>query len=333
TFSFIDQSTGNPTQWKWDLGNGAISSLKNPSATYFNPGTYTIRLVVKNAAGADSLVKTNFITVHANPTVAFGASDTSGCMPMGVQFTDSSLAGSGTISSWQWDFGDGTISSQQHPQHTYNAAGNYTVTLKVTNSKGCSKSISKQQFIDVSAGVDASFSYSSPNICSAPAAVQFSNTTAGTGNMSYLWNFGDGHTSTDADPVHTYTANGAYTVTLIATSSQGCVDSFQMQNLSIGTQQADFVSPVTACIGEAVNFTNNSSPLPLNSKWIFSDGTVITSLHAVKTFQAAGTYTIKLVSNFTKTHHTCAGVKTGVCFRARLANRFPKRIPGRSKYL
>src|SRR5215203_3713798 len=55
---FTDQSTGNPTQWKWDLGNGATSTLKNPSATYFNPGTYPIKLVVKNAATSDSTVKT-----------------------------------------------------------------------------------------------------------------------------------------------------------------------------------------------------------------------------------------------------------------------------------
>src|SRR6266571_2862225 len=61
--NFTDQSTGNPTQWRWDLGNGVISTLKNPSATYFNAGTYSIKLVVKNASGADSIVKNQFITV------------------------------------------------------------------------------------------------------------------------------------------------------------------------------------------------------------------------------------------------------------------------------
>src|SRR5690606_4960486 len=110
---FTDISSGNPTQWKWDLGNGAVSTLQNPSATYFNPGTYTVKLVAKNGNQADSVVKTQFITVYANPVAKFGASDTVGCFPLTVHFSDSSIAGSGTISNWQWDFGDGTISSQQ----------------------------------------------------------------------------------------------------------------------------------------------------------------------------------------------------------------------------
>src|SRR5215204_2771044 len=70
--NFTDASTGNPTQWRWDLGNGVTSLLQNPSTTYFNPGTYPVKLVVRNAAGsADSIVKTNYITVFASPTTAF----------------------------------------------------------------------------------------------------------------------------------------------------------------------------------------------------------------------------------------------------------------------
>src|SRR5215212_2310045 len=113
--NFSDLSTGNPTQWRWDLGNGVISTLKNPSATYFNPGTYNIKLVVRNAAGADSITRNQYITVHGNPTVDFMASDTTGCFPLPVHFTDQSTAGSGTVSNWQWDFGDGYLSSQQSP--------------------------------------------------------------------------------------------------------------------------------------------------------------------------------------------------------------------------
>lgn len=64
---FTDQSQGNPTQWKWYLGNSTISFLQNPSATYFNPGTYNIKLVIQNAAGtADSITKTQFVTVIVN---------------------------------------------------------------------------------------------------------------------------------------------------------------------------------------------------------------------------------------------------------------------------
>src|SRR5687767_15107700 len=69
---FTDESTGGPVQWRWELGNGVVSFLQNPSTTYFNPGVYAVKLVIKNAAGtADSLKKTGFITVHANPAVNF----------------------------------------------------------------------------------------------------------------------------------------------------------------------------------------------------------------------------------------------------------------------
>src|SRR5688572_10443007 len=82
--NFTDASTGNPTSWKWDLGNGVTSLLKNPSATYFNPGTYTVKLVVRNASGADSVVKTNYITVFPNPVAGFRADKTTGCFPLNV---------------------------------------------------------------------------------------------------------------------------------------------------------------------------------------------------------------------------------------------------------
>ena len=64
---FTDQSTGGPTQWRWELGNGTISFLQNPSTTYFIPGTYNVKLVIRNASGADSIIKNQYITVYPNP--------------------------------------------------------------------------------------------------------------------------------------------------------------------------------------------------------------------------------------------------------------------------
>src|SRR5437764_12805808 len=87
--NFTDQSTGNPTSWKWDLGNGTISFLQNPAVTYFTPGTYNIKLVIHNAAGTgDSIIKNQYITVYAAPSVNFNGSPTTGCYPLPVQFTD-----------------------------------------------------------------------------------------------------------------------------------------------------------------------------------------------------------------------------------------------------
>src|ERR1700712_3417506 len=75
---FSDLSKGNPTKWKWDLGNGTISFLSNPSVTYFTPGQYSIKLVVRNSTGADSVTKLKYITVYSPPTVDFSASQITG---------------------------------------------------------------------------------------------------------------------------------------------------------------------------------------------------------------------------------------------------------------
>lgn len=79
--AFSDVSAGDPTKWKWDLGNGTIAYLRNPSVTYFAPGQYNIKLVVSNSAGIDSLVKSQYITVYSNPVVNFAGSPTTGCFP------------------------------------------------------------------------------------------------------------------------------------------------------------------------------------------------------------------------------------------------------------
>src|SRR5688572_15661128 len=80
--NFTDLSTGNPTNWKWDLGNGTISYLKNPAVTYFAPGQYNVRLVVTNAAGSAEIVKNQLITVYAVPVINFSGTPLAGCYPL-----------------------------------------------------------------------------------------------------------------------------------------------------------------------------------------------------------------------------------------------------------
>ena len=85
---FTDQTTGNPTFWNWDLGNGQLSTLQNPSTTYTTPGVYTVTLVVRNANGINSITKTNYIVVNPSPTARFTANITTACLPATIQFGD-----------------------------------------------------------------------------------------------------------------------------------------------------------------------------------------------------------------------------------------------------
>jgi gliding motility-associated-like protein len=298
--NFTDQSTGNPNTWRWDLGNGTISVLQNPSVIYINPGQYTIKLVVRNQAGSDSIIRTQYVQVYAKPVVSFSASTTSGCAPLPVSFTDQSVAGSGTLASWQWDFGNGTLSTQRNPSMSYLNSGTYNVTLRATNSHGCIGSKTDTNLITVSNKPVADFRIGPTNNCGAPVNVSFSNLSSGTGQLNYSWNFGDGTTSTESNPIHTYTQGGTFSVRLIVTNATGCTDTIVKTNAFVISNNVNrFTSPATACAGTPVTFTNTSSPAPSGSTWNFGDSTSPsvgnTSSHV---FANPGTYIVTLYNNF-----------------------------------
>lgn len=297
--SFKDSSKGNPTAWKWDLGNGTTSFLQNPIATYFTPGSYNVKLVVTSAGGKDSTIKNQYIVVNAVPVAKFGVSDSTGCFPLKVLFTDSSLAGSGSLVKWQWDFGDGNLSTAQNPVHSYSSPGIFTVILRIVNSMGCAASITKPAFINIQNGVKANFSYTTVAGCQTPSPFNFINESIGTGALTYRWDFGDGKTSTQTNPTNNYNA-GIFTVKLIATSSFGCSDTIIKPNaINVGLIHADFTFKDSICAGSAVQLTNTSTPSNFTGAlWNFGDGSSSTEINPAKTFTTPGLYKIKLVAAF-----------------------------------
>jgi gliding motility-associated-like protein len=305
--SFTDQSTGAPTSWQWDLGNGTQSTQQNPTTTYFNPGIYTIILTVSNASGSNTITRTQYITVNDKPLVNFIASDSTGCFPLRVNFTDLSASGSGTITNWDWDFGDGTNSTAQNPLHIYSIAGNYTVTLKVTNSGGCIKVISKPQYIKVSTGVLINFANTAPQLCNPPETINFTNLSTGPGTLTHNWFFGDGGSSALTNPSHTYATGGNFTVTLITQSSLGCLDTaIRTFAVTIKDVQSAFTGPDSVCVNSPASFTNTSIPTSAGSLWDFGDATSSTQNNPVKVWTAAGNYTVQLINNY----GTCADTIT-----------------------
>ncbi|MEJ7587886.1 MAG: PKD domain-containing protein [Ferruginibacter sp.] len=298
--TFENQSTGGiPTQYKWDLGDGTISFLPNPSVSYFNPGFYTVKLVIKNATSSDSIVKIQFINVSAKPTVQFTTSTTTGCYPLPVKFTNQSLAGSDSIVNWQWDFGDGFSSDQPNPVHVYSTAGNFNVTLRVINSKGCLNTLSKNEHIRINPGTTAAFSNNVPKICSAPVTINFQNLSTGTGNLTYEWFFGEGSNSTLQHPSHVYNNPGSYTVKLVARNAFGCSDTITKANaFTVGNVVPAFMASDTVCIKTSLLLNNTSTPVPSSVTWNFGDGTSSTIISPVKRYAVPGTYQVKLLANF-----------------------------------
>ncbi len=294
---FTDRSSGSPSFWNWDLGNGQLSTLQNPVAVYNTPGTYTVTLVVRNATGINSVTKTNYIVVNPSPTAGFRADKTITCLPATVQFTDLSVPNAGTINSWLWDFGDGNTSTQQNPSHSYSSVGFYTVSLKVTSSTGCSSTGIITNYIRVVSGIIPDFTFDPPVTCRAPFTINFINQTSGPGTLSYQWDLGNSTTSTAVNPITVYPAAGTYTIRLTATSQFGCTGTLQKQ-VQIAGNLTQFSAPDSVCRNTLVNFTNNSSPTPVSSIWDFGNGSTSTNLNDTARYLLPGNYTVKLINTY-----------------------------------
>jgi PKD repeat protein len=151
---FTDLSTGVPTGWEWNFGDGSAHSFaQNPIHTYTQPNTgntaitYTVSLTVTNAMGSDAETKTGYVTVYPPLKADFSGTPKSGPPPLSVNFTDLST---GAVGTWDWSFGDGSHSALRNPSHTY-AAGTYNVTLTITGQGGSNTTI-KQNYIVVGVG-------------------------------------------------------------------------------------------------------------------------------------------------------------------------------------
>ena len=297
TVRFSNLSTGQYDVVFWDLGNGNTSTLTNPVSTYITPGSYSISLTVTDTtSGVSSTFSLpDYITVFEDPNADFSVDTTAGCAPFSVNFTDLSTSPDGTIRSWSWDFGDGTISSFQYPSHTYGASGTYDITLVVEDDNGCQATVIERDLISVSEPPAVDFTVDAPNGCTAPHTVSFASTINPAGTYTYAWDFGDGTTSTAANPTNTFLNTGTYSVSLEISDVNGCTASETKADLIFVNQPvADFtVLNPTACTGTAVSFLNGSVGAT-NYIWNFGDGNTSTADNPSHTYSVPGTYTVTL---------------------------------------
>ncbi|MBI4649392.1 MAG: PKD domain-containing protein, partial [Bacteroidia bacterium] len=293
---FTDLSTG-ATSWQWYFGNGNSSSNQHPQATYGNPGAYDVTLIISDGTTSDTIIKYDYITVLANPVPGFvSLSGTTGCTPFEVQFQDQS-SGDTTITAWLWDFGDGAISNEQNPVHSFLTAGDFTVSLQVTDAKGCDSAFAIQNYIHVTETPVANFSMPEIITCSPPVPVTFTNLSSGTGSLNYLWYFGDDDSSTLFSPVHIYSGYGEFTVSLIVSTDNNCSDtSIQSGNITISNVTASFTTTSQIyCPGQTIQFTNTSTGAS-DYLWNFGDSDTSTATNPTHQYGTPGTYIVTLVA-------------------------------------
>ena len=233
---------------------GAITQ----TITVGTAGAYQV--TVTNPNGCSGIIAT---TLNVNPLPIADFTPNYACIDHAVIFTDLSTVNGGNIISWNWNFGDGNVSQQQNPIHTYLSTGTFTATLTVVDNKGCSSTITKS--LIVYPLPSANFSLS--NGCQGNA-IQYNDLSVVTpGNITgWNWNFGDGSTSSLQNPTHIYNTAGTYLVTLNAITAGGCSDSITKQVTIYSTPIAAF-SSVAVC---------RNSPITLNDLSSISNGVITT---------------------------------------------------------
>jgi PKD repeat protein len=247
-FSF---TSSNFTFSNWTFGDTFGSGSPSPSHTYSVAGCYYVTL-----SGTVPAIPSGFCAVSVDTTVCVPIAadfdfDYLGCDL--VKFNDMStfIAGPGNaISSWFWNFGSGT-SSSQNPTFSFPGPGSYPVTLTITNANGCQITASQTVIIN---------SVGTPTISALPMpycvgkAINFSAVAAGA--VSYYWDFGDGSYFTGQSPAHTYTASGPMTVTVTATSNQGCTASSQLLiNVNPAIPAGVITGQLVICSGATATLT------------------------------------------------------------------------------
>ena len=289
TVNFTATNTGgNVTTWAWDFGDNTTSNVQDPSHTYTAVGNYTVTLTATGPGGNNTVTKVGYITALESPQANFTATPTTGPAPLAVQFIDNST---GNPISWSWDFGDERSATTKNPGVTYQKPGIYNVNLTVTYNDGSSLRI--DHCINVTQPKPVAAFTADPMTGGAPLIVGFSDTSSGSPDI-WSWNFGDGNTSTEQHPEHTYTKAGTYTVKL--TASNGAGSNITSKNIIVNPV-ADFIANTTR--GDAsltVQFSDASTGIPDNWSWNFGDGNTSTDQSPTHTYAATGTYTVKLTA-------------------------------------
>ena len=236
------------------------------------------------------------VTWKINLSWRFTAPDTANCSaPFTVDFTDQTPG----ATSWLWDFGDGTTSTLQNPSHTYTTVGDFNVSLTVSTGIGCSNTFVKAPYVlirpttirlNLPSGDCAPFNY-----------VPVATITTVDPIASYLWDFGDGNTSTAATPVpHTYLTPGAYNVSLTVTTANGCtVTETVNRGVLVGTPgtPAFIANPTTTCAENIVSFFDQSTFTPgFEARWLwdFGDGFTDAEQNPTHQFEDTGAQVVRL---------------------------------------
>ncbi len=263
--SFINNST-NTTGSNWNFGDGNVSNDSDPNHIYFLDGVYTVTLISSGICGPDT--STSQVTIQTLPQAEFSFTQNGSCTPVTVVFENESSPNA-TSFAWSFPGGNPSTSSLENPSISYPNEGVFDVMLIAFSPAG-SDTLLWNELISVGAAPDAAFLLSNVQ-----TTVTLDNESVGA--ESYLWLFGDGETSTDPNPEHTYASFGTYTISLIAMNSCGNDTLEIVIELSTIPNAFFGYSDHSGCAPFEVSFIDQSQNSPTFWFWSFEGGNPATS--------------------------------------------------------
>lgn len=298
TWRFADLSTGNPEQWYWEFGDGNSSHLENPLHTYDVAGVYEVCLTVSNQDNHFSQIYC--MTIHAGigqDCVAFFSFTPDANNPLTYHFTNASL---GDTLQIEWNFGDGSLSTDENPTHTFAGTGLFKVCITISDEFGlCSDNFC--QVISVAADIPLQADFDVFIFPQSPVAVQFVNQSLGKYDIR-LWSFGDGNFSFENCPQHNFASEGNYDVCLhVIDAETGLSDefwqtvivSYEPESIAAFAEVYSLYSPLV------VRFADLSTGEIATRNWDFGDGNGSTLKNPISNYSSGGIFEVCLdISDF-----------------------------------
>ncbi|MBI2968342.1 MAG: DUF2341 domain-containing protein, partial [Bacteroidetes bacterium] len=293
TFTNTSTILSGTVTYGWDFGDGGTSFLTSPSHIYANPGTYLVTLAALSNYNCLDTVMRN-IVVSPEPVAGFTIADV--CLNNPSIFSDVSTISGGTISTWQWNFGDGIGNSVlQNPVYQYASPGNFNVQLVVTSNNNCQDTAIKAVNIFPLPNADFTFTnacFGQPNTFTDASSIQNDNI------VTWIWDFGDASSAATANTFHTYSAVNSYNVELLVTSSNGCKDSISY-TVTVSPNPVPDFTPVNVCETSPAVFTSAStvsSGSIAGCVWDFGDFDTSMSCNTTHLYAGDGTYLVTLLA-------------------------------------
>lgn len=294
--SFTDRSIsafGAITNWHWDFGDATGSGIQNPQKIYTVPGTYEVKLAVSSSSGCVSDTIKRTITIASLPIA--GINIEGACMNRLISVKDASTITGDAITRWFWSLGNGNTSVEQNPVTTYGAPGLYTIKHVVESAGGC---LSDTASVIIRVESTPVAGISAPDGCQGQVLQLKDSSTNDFGDITkWNWSFGDGMDASLQNPTHAYTTPGVYTIKLSVQSANGCLSDTFSKTISIEAIPEVSFTNTTACIGQQIQFTNNTS-IAIGTiagyTWDFGEGNSSALVNPVHQYERNGDYTTTL---------------------------------------